>query len=87
LRTWDDRASRAVASLQQMPPIEQPSVIITTGRLGVGKGGVSAQPMMVAEEKAIYHGPLPDILAYLQNETELTRATNCSHPQGARPAA
>lgn len=32
--------------------------------------------MSVAEEKATYDSrPIPDILAYLQNETELTRST------------
>lgn|SRR5690349_1738191 len=44
-------------------------------RLRAGTRGVSTHAMAVAEEKAIYHGPLPDILAYLQNETELTHAT------------
>ena len=58
-----------------MPALQPPTVVIATGKVAVGKGGVSTQAMTVAEEKAIYHGPLPDILAYLQNETELTRAT------------
>lgn len=66
---------RAAASIRQMPTLEAPKVVISTGKMAVGKGGVSAQPMAVAEEKAVYHGPLPDILAYLQNETELTRGT------------
>jgi type III restriction enzyme len=42
----------------------------------VKKGGITATPMNVTEEKAQYHAhPLPDILAYLQEQTELTRGT------------
>jgi type III restriction enzyme len=58
-----------------MPALQPPTIVIATGKVAVGKGGVSTHAMAVAEEKAVYHGPLPDILAYLQNETELTRAT------------
>jgi type III restriction enzyme len=42
----------------------------------VAKGGVTATAMSVAEERLAYGTRgLPDILAYLQNETELTRTT------------
>ena len=71
----DTLVTRAIAAIQQMPALQPPTVVIATGKVAVGKGGVSTQAMAVAEEKAIYHGPLPDILAYLQNETELTRGT------------
>ena len=30
--------------------------------------------------------PVPDLLAYLQNETELTRSTLVADPEGVRPA-
>ncbi len=66
---------RAVAAIQQMPALQPPTVVIASGKVAVSKGGVSAQAMAVTQEKAIYDGPLPDILAYLQNQTELTRAT------------
>src|SRR5581483_6233999 len=46
------------------------------GQLGVTKGGVTATAISVAEEQiALGDRPVPDVLAYLQNETELTRST------------
>ena len=46
------------------------------GLLDVQKGGVTAAAMSVAEEKIEYGSrPVPDLFAYLQNETELTRST------------
>src|SRR5581483_3349236 len=42
----------------------------------VEKGGVTATPMTSAvEQPMVGIQALPDILAYLQNETELTRST------------
>lgn len=66
---------RAVYALKQMERIEKPRIRLVAGRLGVEKGGVTAEAVSVAEEKAVYGGPVPDLLAYLQNETELTRST------------
>ncbi len=50
-------------------------MLITTAQVAVKKAGVAATATRVAVETAVYSGPLPDILAYLQNETELTRST------------
>src|SRR5450756_1022910 len=48
----------------------------TAGRLSVEKGGVATAPSSAAEERVEHSGqPIPDVLAYLQNETELTRST------------
>jgi type III restriction enzyme len=58
-----------------MERIEKPRIRLVAGRLGVEKGGVTAEAVSVAEEKVVYGGPVPDLLAYLQNETELTRST------------
>ncbi|MCZ7571387.1 MAG: DEAD/DEAH box helicase family protein [Ardenticatenaceae bacterium] len=67
---------RAVAALKRMERIEKPRIRVSAGRLGVGKGGISATAMSVAEEQVEYGSrPVPDLLAYLQNETELTRST------------
>ena len=66
---------RAVYALKQMERIEKPRIRLVAGRLGVEKGGVTAEAVSVAEEKVVYGGPVPDLLAYLQNETELTRST------------
>ncbi len=66
----------AVAAVKHMPHIGVPLIHIITGQVGVGKGGVTATLTGVAEESRPYdHQPIPDLLAYLQNETELTRST------------
>lgn len=71
----DDLVYHAVEALRR-ERIEAPKIRITAGQMAVTKGGVTATAMSVAEEKVEYRGlPIPDLLAYLQNETELTRAT------------
>ncbi len=63
-------------SIDYSPNAEIPKVNVVAGQVGVTKGGVIATPMSVAEEKFTYGSHLvPDVLAYLQNETELTRST------------
>jgi type III restriction enzyme len=72
----DVLVARAVAAIKQMPAIEAPRIRVSAGQLAVEKGGVTTQASSVAEERVEYgHLPVPDILAYLQNETELTRST------------
>ena len=68
--------NRAVAAVKHMPAIEAPRIHVRAGRLAVEKGGIATQAVSVAEERVDYGRlPMPDILAYLQNETELTRST------------
>lgn len=72
----DVLVQRAVDALKRMGPIETPRIRISAGQLGVGKGEISATAMSVAKEQVRYENrPVPDLLAYLQNETELTRST------------
>lgn len=72
----DDLVSKAVAEVRRMPKVEAPRIRVIAGRVDVKKGGVDTSPISVAEEKVVYRaGGLPDILAYLQNATELTRST------------
>lgn len=67
---------RAVDALKQMPKIDPARIYVSAGQIGVTKGGVSATAISVAEEQVSFGSrPMPDILAYLQNETELTRST------------
>lgn len=67
---------RAVAAIKRMEKIVPPKIRISAGSLGVSKGGVTATAMSVAEESVLYGKlPAPDLLAYLQGETELTRST------------
>src|SRR5665647_1747459 len=67
---------RAVDGVKRMPVIEKPRIRVTAGRLSVEKGGVATAPSSAAEERVEHADqPIPDVLAYLQNETELTRST------------
>lgn len=71
--------ARCAAALRRMERIKAPQVLVTAGQLEVGRSGIATQARSVARE-AISPStrPLPDILAYLQNETELTRRTIAS---------
>ena len=72
----DELVSRAVAAVRRMEKIEPARIHISTGKIGVTKAGVTTTAVSVAEEKATYaSSAVPDLLAYLQNETELTRGT------------
>ena len=67
---------RAVDRIKEMPEIEIPEIRILTGGIKVTKAGVEGTMAAVAEESLDYSTrPLPDLLAYLQNETDLTRST------------
>jgi type III restriction enzyme len=72
----DKLVQQAVDALKRMEKIEIPKIQLLTGQVEVTKGGVTGRTVSAAEESASYgNRPLPDILAYLQNETELTRST------------
>jgi type III restriction enzyme len=72
----DVLVAKAIEGVKRMDRIEAPIVRVKAGLLGVQKGGVTAAAMSVADEKIEYGSrPVPDLLAYLQNETELTRST------------
>ena len=74
--TTDDLVRRAVDALKRMERIEAPSIRVTAGRLGIERAGITTTAMSVAEEQIEYGSrAVPDLLAYLQNETELTRST------------
>ncbi|TDA68683.1 MAG: type III restriction endonuclease subunit R [Clostridia bacterium] len=66
----------AVEAIKRMEHIERPRIRVAAGQLGIEKGGITTAAVSVAEERVEYGSrPVPDILAYLQNETELTRST------------
>jgi type III restriction enzyme len=66
----------AVDAIKKMERIEVPVVSVTSGQLGVVKGGVTTRAVSAMSEKvSLGYRPVPDVLAYLQNETELTRST------------
>ncbi len=72
----DELVRRAVEAIKRMEKIEAPKIHVAAGQVQVAKGGVITTAVSVAEEQPVYGvRALPDILAYLQNETELTRST------------
>jgi type III restriction enzyme len=72
----DKLVERAVDAIKRMEKIDAPTIHVAAGHVQVVKGGVVTTAMSVAEEQPVYGArALPDILAYLQNETELTRST------------
>jgi len=72
----DKLVQNAVDTIKRMNKIEAPRIRVKAGQIDVGKGGIIATAISVAEEQIDFgNRPVPDILAYLQNETELTRTT------------
>ncbi|ADJ26888.1 Type III site-specific deoxyribonuclease [Dehalogenimonas lykanthroporepellens BL-DC-9] len=68
--------NRAVAAIKRMESIEKPKIQVHTGQVSVTRGGVDAAIIATAEEQVSFRSqPVPDLLAYLQNQTELTRLT------------
>jgi type III restriction enzyme len=66
----------SVAAVKKMQAIEKPEIVVTTASVGVKKGGVEAALVGVSREDVeASNQAIPDVLAYLQNETELTRST------------
>ncbi len=67
---------RSVDAVKRMEKIGIPKILVSTGQLAVRKGGLTATALSSAQERISHaHQALPDLLAYLQNETELTRST------------
>ncbi len=62
-------------AVSRMEKINPPTLRVSAGKVEVTPGGVTATGLSVSEERATYGKGVPDILAYLQNETELTRST------------
>ena len=66
---------RCTSALQETPPIAASRVQWDKADIAIGLGGVEAAEKSGAEVTVIREQgiPLPDILTYLQNQTELTR--------------
>ena len=72
----DELVAASVAGIRKMPKVEPAKIRVTAGQVGVVRGGVTATAISAAEEQVTFRNrPVPDVLAYLQNETELTRST------------
>ena len=72
----DELVRRAVAAIKKMEMIEAAKIRVIAGQVGVVRGGVTTTAISAAEEQVTFRNrPVPDVLAYLQNEAELTRST------------
>lgn len=71
----DELIHSASHAIRNMEHIEPARLHLASGMLYVDKAGVQAHGLSALRETVEYHGPLPDLLAYLQSETELTRST------------
>ena len=66
-------AAKAVA---EMPAIEAVRIVSGKGEIAIAEGGVDSKILTTDQTTYVTHqGRLPDLLAYLQKETELTRKT------------
>jgi type III restriction enzyme len=71
----DELVKRAVKAIKEMEVIPPARIRWSESRVDVEKAGVTGTTIREGEVVVNYEGPLPDVVAYLQNETELTRST------------
>ncbi len=71
----DSLIANAVKAIMEIEKIEPVKVSYREDLIAVEKKGVTTTNTKANEVKLEYSGNLPDILAYLQKETELTRST------------
>lgn len=71
----DDLVTAAVKAIKVMEKIDQIRVTYHEAAVAVENKGVTAALVRESADKIIFGGPIPDIIAYLQAETELTRST------------
>lgn len=72
----DELVVKAVSAIKNMPSIKAPKINVLTGQVDVKKAGIVSTGLSVSSDTVSYiTRPIPDILAYLQEQTELTRAT------------
>src|SRR6266851_3399046 len=58
-----------------MVKIKPVKIQVTEAVMGVAKSGVRTDVLREAAETVVFRGAVPDVVAYLQGETELTRST------------
>lgn len=65
-------AVRAIRAMEKIKPVR---IHISEVTIDVARAGVGTDVIRESGETVVFHGPVPDIIAYLQAETELTRST------------
>lgn len=80
----DELIANAAKAVKKMPPIKEVRISTVAGRIKVTHGGVEAEALAASTEAVRAESRvMPDILAYLQNETDLTRSTIFAILQGS----
>lgn len=73
--TTNDLIAKAVAELKRMEKVEPVKIISTKVSINIDKAGVETTLLKAGGADLTGQKYLPDILAYIQKETELTRKT------------
>lgn len=71
----NDLIANALKAIQQMDKIEPVQAQYSEGLVSVNNKGITAKGIRNKKIEMAYNNILPDIIAYLQKKTELTRAT------------
>ena len=73
--TTDDLIANCVKAINKMDKISPVKILYREGQLQVQQKGIVAEETRAYTTDVNYSGPLPDLLSYVQRETELTRKT------------
>ena len=65
----------AAKAISKMPAVQPVTVTFNESKMDLTNRGVVATVLRQGEEQVVFRGGLPNLIAYLQNETELTRST------------
>lgn len=67
---------KSVLAVKRMDEIEAPKIRTEKARIGITSEGLDTTVLSISEKKASFQKmPIPDLLGYLQRQTELTRST------------
>lgn len=67
---------RAAKMISEQPAVSEPKLVVSKNEVSLSTKGVSETPRAVRSVMLKdYHPPMPDVIGYLQRETELTRST------------
>ncbi len=71
----EELIAAAARSIGKMAAVQPVTVTFNESRVDLTNRGVVATVLRQGEQQVVFRGELPNLIAYLQNETELTRST------------
>jgi len=72
----EDLIAQAAREVRNMPAIQSPKIVAQKMGLDITKQGVTERMLAVQESDVVYETlQIPDLIGYIQRETELTRST------------